>query len=107
MLSASQRLQLRRTLPFYTFAHKAHSATFSVYWNVEPTLANSQATVVVPKKVLKLATQRNRLKRVVRALLSSLLSDLPKNVQIVVLARRPELGGQLAQLKQTIETKIK
>lgn len=107
MLSSSHRLQLRRTLPFYTYPYKAHTACFSVYWNRVETQKGAQLAVVVPKKVAKLATKRNRIKRVVRALFSTLLPSLPENVQLVVVVRRPELESQLDYLKQVITEKIR
>ncbi len=107
MLPLRHRLQLRRTLPFYVFEHKAHFAAFSLYWHLEKGNEAAQAAIVVPKKVAPTAVLRNRLKRVFRAQLSTLLPTLPPEAQLVILVRRPELEEQLDFVLQTIREKVR
>jgi ribonuclease P protein component len=84
MLPKQHRLDLRRETPFYTFSQKFHTRNFSLYWNVNGEQMHPTAAIVVPKKVAPTAVQRNKVKRVLRALLTSLFSTLSPNVQLVI-----------------------
>ena len=93
MLPARYRLRLRRTLPFYTYEHKAHFPGFSLYWHLEQDqsaekASPAQAVVIVPKKTARTAVRRNRLKRVLYRELLAFLPTLPSGLQLVVFVRK-------------------
>jgi ribonuclease P protein component len=92
MLPAKYRLQLRRTLPFYLFPHKAHNADVSVYWHISEDGHSAQAAIVVPKKVARTAVLRNRTKRVLSAALVPLFPTLPPGLQCVVIVRKADVA---------------
>ena len=105
MLPPRHRLHLRSSVPFYTFAYKAHFPVFSLFWQVVADEKPSQAAFVVPKKVAPTAVRRNRLKRVLSARFSTLLPLLPSHVDIVVVVRRDMLENELDNVMKLIEQK--
>ncbi|MBW7944446.1 ribonuclease P protein component [Patescibacteria group bacterium] len=113
MLPARYRLRLRRTLPFYTYEHKAHFPGFSLYWHFEKedspekTLSSAQAVVVVPKKTARTAVRRNRLKRVLYRELMGLLPTLPSGLQLVVFVRKEELEKNLEEVTKKIRERLR
>lgn len=102
MLPAKYRLQLRRTLPFYLFPHKAHSADVSVYWQVAEASNPAQAAIVVPKKVARTAVLRNRTKRVLSAALVPLFPALPPGLQCVVIVRQASVALRPQEVAERI-----
>jgi ribonuclease P protein component len=103
MFPKHHRLQLRQTLPYFSFDHKLHQSSFSIYWRLQNDTKLAQAAVVVSKKVSPKAVERNRLKRVIRATVSPLLSNLKKGTQVVVVVRRKNVEQDLQLLQSTIE----
>ena len=72
----------------------------------------SRAGVSVAKKQVKLATQRNRLKRQVRSILAAVLPGLPRGSSVVVRVLSgaksltpEELGFELRRLVKTASTR--
>ncbi len=106
MLPTRHRLDLRRSLPFYTFPQKAHTGSFSIYWEKDDTLIDLQAAVVVPKKVAPTAVLRNKIKRALRANLFSLFPTLPTNIRLVILVRRKEVLSQRDLLAETLKKNL-
>lgn len=113
MLPAHYRLRLRRTLPFYTYEHKAHFPGFSLYWHLEKKAISSesplpaQAVVIVPKKTARTAVRRNRLKRVLYRELMTLLPTLPSGLQLVVFVRKEELEKNLQEVTEKIRERLR
>ena len=82
MASTLSRLPLR-TLPlFFLEAVKIDTRSCVMFAKRSPT-AIARLSILVPKRVVKLAVSRNRIKRVLRQKLSSSLSHL-ESVDIVI-----------------------
>lgn len=108
MLKKQFQLNLREQEDFFSRSKKQHFPQFSFYF----TPADSfQATVIVPKKVKKLATERNTVKRKYRAALQNSLSELESlklKVAVVVHPRGADLSTEeITQLIQTNAEKIR
>ncbi len=67
----------------------------------------SRATVVVSKQVHLHATVRNRIKRIIRAQLASLLPELKQPVDIVVVVQRVAAQADRKQLADAVHKAIK
>jgi ribonuclease P protein component len=106
MLPKQHRLDLRREPPFYTFSQKFHSRNFSLYWNTHEVQKHAIAAIVVSKKVAPTAVQRNKVKRVLRALLFSLFPTLSVNVQLVVHVKHTNVLNTQDELKHILITKL-
>lgn len=106
MLPKQHRLDLRRETPFYTFPQKFHSRNFSLYWKVNNAQTYATAAIVVSKKVAPTAVQRNKVKRVLRAILSSLFPTLSPNVQLVIHVKHMNLLTSLEEVTRILSTKL-
>lgn len=92
MLNKQFRLDLRKEKDFFLNCKKVHTPYFSFFYQ---TSENFQSTVIVSKKVQKLATQRSATKRKFRGALKVLLNDLTKfkiKLAIIVHPRGTELS---------------
>ena len=106
MLPKQHRLDLRRENPFYTFFQKFHSRNFSLYWNMQTAQLHTTAAIVVSKKVAPTAVQRNKVKRVLRALLSSLFPTLSPHAQLVIHVKHTNVLVTQDELKRVLLTKL-
>jgi ribonuclease P protein component len=102
MLPKHHRLNLRRTVPFFTFPMKRQNSWVSLYWRQVPDQKAAQAAIVVSKKVAPTAVQRNKIKRVLRALLSSLFQTFSSDVQFVLQVKNAGLLDNLELVKEFI-----
>lgn len=75
MLNKQFKLDLRKENDFFLNCKKVHTPYFSFFYLPSN---NFQATVIVSKKVVLLATKRNEIKRKFRNALKFLLNDLIK-----------------------------
>ncbi len=65
----------------------------------------SRATVVVAKRVDLRATERNRIKRIIRALLPDMLTSLARPLDLVIIVQPRARGAKQHQLaKALVET---
>ena len=100
MLPKERRYLLRKDKHFFLEAKKLQGSFFTIFWrNSEEEL--SQAAVVVPKTVSRKSTERNRLKRLIRILLSSTLPET-RQKKIVVYVRRSFSPQDLSLLKKKL-----
>lgn len=92
MLPASLKLMVRTESNFFQKAKKRFGQHLSVYFLYSSPLLQAKGAVIVPKKQIPLATQRNTLKRKIKSILSQELK-VKKGIKLVVLARGS--AGQL------------
>src|SRR5471030_609609 len=86
MLPLKHRLMLRHFPDFFVHSKKVHSPLYTIFYLTQDELL-SRGAVIVPKKVIALATQRNKLKRQVLATLYPLLQS-KENLSIAILVKR-------------------
>ncbi|MFN3926521.1 MAG: ribonuclease P protein component [Pseudanabaenaceae cyanobacterium] len=86
MLPLAHRLHRRDFELIYERGDRFHSQYFKLRRWLDPTTTGQPARIgiVVSKKIAKLATQRNRLKRQIRAMLLPYLPQLKPDLQIIV-----------------------
>jgi ribonuclease P protein component len=106
MLPKRFRLDLRREKPFYTFSGKYQDRLIRLYWRKEGNQKHPQAAVIISKKVAPTAVQRNYIKRVLRALLSSLLPSFSAELCIVIVIKDQHIQSHLSQLEETLRKKF-
>ena len=104
MLSKIFRLNLREQEDFFTRCSKKHTPYFSLFYIQADQF---QTTVIVSKKVCKLATQRNAVKRKFRAALQNILPEI-KNTGLKIVIVVHEKGTHLTvfQLTQQLQKNV-
>ena len=99
MLPRDHQYPLRRDKDFFSTATRLTSPLFTAW--IKKSAGVFQAKVIVSKKVARLASARNKLKRSTNQILASLANKYPQ--QILVLALKPQVINLLpAQLHQEI-----
>jgi ribonuclease P protein component len=87
----------------FTAAATGHGALLTV--KVQPA-DDSRAGIIVSKKAAPLATDRNRIKRRLRAILREELEKLPVNQEIVVIAKAPARQADSAALSVDLQAAL-
>ncbi len=105
MLSRSHRLPLRSIPDAFRHFHRRSSQTMNFLWFPNDVFL-SRGAVVVPASVVPLATDRNRIKRVVRStlyewFLARLIEKQPVDLVIYIRSRNEE--NILEDLHQFLE----
>jgi ribonuclease P protein component len=103
MLPKKQRFPLRKERDFFQRSRKVSGSFFVLYVQHHSHGASkaSQGAVIVPKKVAALATQRNKIKRWVKTILSPTLQDISE-LAIVVYIKRSFEKENLTELEQKL-----
>ena len=68
--------------------------------------AAARAAVVVSSKVAKTAVARNKMKRRLRAILTPLLPQMEKGINLVVFAKKEGVAAPFAELRVEIELQM-
>lgn len=63
---------------------------------------NARAGIITSKSIGN-AVERNRVRRRLRAILSSLLPKITKNVDIILIARKPIVDAQFCDIQDAVE----
>lgn len=101
MLSKAYRLDLRHHPEFFSTAFRQHGSFFMLYLKRSDATKQSQAAIIVPKKVDKRAVVRNMIKRRVRATLSALLPH-SAGIHVVVMIHRDFAKEDLSLLEKKL-----
>ncbi|MFH0831054.1 MAG: ribonuclease P protein component [Parcubacteria group bacterium] len=103
MLKRSERLARARDIEAVQRSGQTkRNAFFVVRYLIRPRSKLSRATVIVSKRVSKQAVVRNRLKRQVRALLSSPLRSQRVPMDVTVTIRSVALGKTSRELQKAL-----
>lgn len=106
MLSKQQKLDLRNTKNFFLDCKKKNTPLFSLFYqkNNERGL---KIAVIVPKKTIKLASQRNDLKRFFYSLCEDLSETVKnKNLNLVIIINRNPPESKKKQLSSLLESSL-
>ncbi len=104
MLPKAYRLPLRHLPEFFSRSQRIFFGGNVIYFAAAE--GNTRAAVVVSKKSVALSTERNALKRQVRALITPLLPLYPGK-QFVVVIRKKMDSQQFTHLQQKIEAMLR
>ncbi len=83
MLAKNHKLQLRSNTNFFTEAQRTRIPNFLVYY--QKTSQNLQVIVIIPKKIVSSAAERNTAKRFIYTVLQKNWKDLEKLQLAIVL----------------------
>jgi ribonuclease P protein component len=89
MLAAKNRVPLRALKDFFETTKRLHTFHLVIYFIGNDT-SSGRGTVIVPAKRVKLAVQRNKLKRQLRAALAQTLPDFNNNDLVLYLKKVPK-----------------
>jgi len=103
MLLAKNKFQLRKQKNFFSQAKKKETYFFRLYYLFNQHLQTSRLAVIVPKKKVKQAVLRNKIKRWLKGTLTRWLKEQerPASVYLVVYLKRNFLVNQ--QTKQALK----
>jgi len=102
MLAKKYRLSAKKDFSRIYKSRKTYNTPFFAVKYVDNGLPYSRLAVVVSKKTLPKATERNRARRIVRAILGPHWPKLKKHADIVVFIKKGILKIQSEQAKQLI-----
>lgn len=104
MLTKQFRFNLREETDFFDKCKKVHSPYFSFFYKPSE---NFQVTIIVSKKVLKLATKRNSTKRIYRQAIQSNLDNLIKfKIKLVIVVHTQGTMLSVSEIAQQIEKNV-
>ncbi len=108
MFPQKYKLTLRSLPSFFDEARRSQSGPFTIFTREQTT--SSRCVVIVPKRVVKLATGRNATKRLVYTHLEAQFARIaPLNQSVVLIVQRPlsaeMVEKQLEQLVQQLAQK--
>ena len=105
MLPKRFQVTLRAHSDFFKQCKKLHSSDYSIYYKSGNT---TQAAVIVPKKVARLAVDRNEVKRKYRAALTTVLeSEVLKQNLFVIIVHKPGTQKTVAQIEDSLRQHAK
>jgi len=108
MLPKEQRYNLRQDRTFFQVAQRKRGSFFTIFFKRQP--EKFQGAVIVGKKTVPTAVQRNFFKRQVRTVLSPILIVAQKTKKdgliAVILIQRPFEKEQILELKTALNSLI-
>lgn len=106
MLSKQLKLDLRSKKDFFSSCNRKHSQFFSFFYKKNNN-EGLKVSVIVPKKILKLATKRIEVKRKVYASLALLISEQKeKSIDLALVVNKKAINLEVSELKKRIEEKL-
>ncbi|NCO11913.1 MAG: ribonuclease P protein component [Candidatus Pacebacteria bacterium CG_4_10_14_3_um_filter_34_15] len=103
MLSKQFKLDLRSDKNFFYNCKKKHLQEFSVFYK-KHTKDGLKIAIIVPKKTVKLATDRNRIKRIFYSVIEKLPEGIKnKNINVVIVVNKADIKEKDLNLIKTIE----
>ncbi len=104
MLSKIFRLNLREQKEFFSKCSKLHTPYFSFFYLKSEEF---QTTVIVPKKVCNLATERNAVKRIYRAALQLILPKIKnRKLQLVIVVHNSGTKTSVSELSEQLQKNV-
>jgi ribonuclease P protein component len=110
-LPKQYKLLLRKDQSFFERAHRFFSDYFTYFFI--PSDNNFKSVVIIPKKAVSLATDRNKIKRMVYHAIEMARPQVTQNFKVVLIAKKKVHYAQLSTLKteinqafQTIQHKL-
>lgn len=101
MLSKQFRLNLRKEKDFFDNCKKVHTPYFSLFYISGDSF---QTAIIVSKKIAKLATQRNNIKRKFRTAVSQKLDFLSKfKTKLVIVVNKKGTLLSVSEISQHLE----
>jgi len=103
MLSKQFKFNLRNDVNFFLNCKKKHLQEFSVFYkkNIGEGL---KIAIIVPKRTVKLATDRNRTKRIFYSVIEKLSSNIKnKNLNVVIVVNKGNIRNKDLNLVKIIE----
>ena len=109
MLSKHLKLDLRSEKKFFSSCKKKHSQYFSFFYrkNEEEGL---KIAVIIPKKTVKLATERNKIKRKIYSIINEVIKNsknpkkiIEKNINIAIVVNKKSVKEEVSNLVKIIE----
>jgi len=102
MLPKSQRLNLSKSFKFVQAGKRVETPSLKVMFKSGEN-ETALVGVALTKKAFKLATERNRVKRLVSTAIQSLYPSLRKNLNLVIMPKAQALERSVDQLKGELE----
>lgn len=105
MLPQENRLDLRHETQFFKTAKRQNAQSFQVWWRPSQ---DTQFAIIVPKKVSKLAVQRNILSRRMKSVLLKAKAQLSQKQLVVIFFPKGKNSSydQLAKEVQNITHRL-
>ncbi|GIK84491.1 MAG: hypothetical protein BroJett025_11130 [Patescibacteria group bacterium] len=95
---------MRQETDFFLHCKKVHSPYFSLFYTESEQF---QITVVVSKKICKLATQRNAVKRRYTSALQDLLEELRQlKIKVAIVVHEKGISLSVAEIAQHIKINV-
>ncbi len=103
MLSKQFKLDLRSDKNFFFNCKKKHLQEFSVFYK-KNAKKGLKISIIVPKKTVKLATDRNRIKRIFYLVIENLPDEVKNiNADVAIVVNKSNIKEKDVNLVKTIE----
>lgn len=104
MLSKQFRLPLKKEfLRIKKAGRYLNGELITILYCLSPTQLNPRFSFIVSKKISNLSTKRNRVKRLLREGIRSLLPEIKKNGDFIIMAKSAILNKNLVEIKEELK----
>ncbi len=105
MLLKVSRLKLRQQKDFFTSANKIYSPLFTLF--IKKNTDNFRTAIIVPKKAIKLASKRNKVKRQIQNMINERYFSLKnKKISVVIVINKNTFQNTPLEFKKELLRKI-
>jgi len=75
----------------------------TILYTLSPTAENPRFGFIVSNKISNKSSKRNRIKRLLREAVRSLIPDIKKNYDFIIIAKPKILGKSLVEIKKELQ----